>query len=337
MIRTPHRWVLAFDATCGTCKDIAHAVEHACRGKLEVRPLADDEVRRLRERAMGADPVWAPTLLRVDGDRVRAWTGAAMSMTLARRLGPADSVRVIHALGTLRRRSRGHASELPGAPTGRAAIGRAQFLRFGAGAGVAAGLVLAGKVPAFADDENQAALAWVRKHSKNLPHAYENVIKYPLRYRRAIFNASTVNVRRDLWMEHLVAYRKAHPNLTKQQSAVIDRAWFMLEDSASTFAAKPSRSTEQKLAALHKDAVAAFGNNNEVHTLLGALGTAAAPSAKPAARTEAAAAPDCPCFDSEDGSQDFCNSGNCTVIGACVYQPTGCGVFWTHPCNGSCV
>jgi hypothetical protein len=329
---TPQRWVLAFDAKCSTCKDIAHAVEQACRGKLEVRPLADDEVRRMREKAMGADPEWRPTLLRIDGDQVRAWTGAAMSIPLARRLGPADTVRVVQSLGALRRRSQGHASELPGAPTGPVAMGRARFLRLGAGAGVAAGLLLAGEVPALADDERQAALAWVKKNSKNLPHMYENVIKYPLRYRRAIFNASAANVRRDLWMEHLLTYRTAHPNLTKQQSGVIDRAWWMLEDP-SMFAGKPSQDAKQKLDALHKDAVTAFGNN-EAHALLGALGRAAPPSAKV---SSAADPPTCPCFSAANGSQDFCDSGHCTVDGYCEWQPTGCGVFWVNPCNGDCV
>ncbi len=331
MNRIPPRWVLAFDATCGTCKDIAHAVGRACRGKLEVLPLADDEVRRLRSLAMGPDPAWTPTLLRIDGDRVRAWTGAAMTLQLTRRLGPADSVRVVHALGALRRRSQGHASELPGAPTGPVAMSRAKFLRFGAGTGVAAGLVLFGRVPAFADDENKAAQDWAAKNSKNLPQTYENVIKYPLRYRRAIFNASAANVRRELWVRHLDGYRSAHPKLTAQQNGIIDRARTLVQDPSIS---DRSEASQQKLTALHQDALAAF-DKNETFALLGALGPAAAPSARPSSVTSDV--PTCPCFSAANGTQDFCDSGKCTVDGYCEWQQSGCGVFWINPCNGDCV
>lgn len=102
MNRIAVRWLLAFDASCGTCKGIAHAVGRACRGRLEMPPLADAEVRRLREKALGPGPEWAPTLLHIDGDRVRAWTGAAMALPLGRRLGPAGNARVVHRAATPR-------------------------------------------------------------------------------------------------------------------------------------------------------------------------------------------------------------------------------------------
>jgi hypothetical protein len=324
---------LAFDASCGTCKDIAHAVGQACQGKLEVLALADEEVRRLRERALGVDAAWTPTLLRVDGDRVRAWTGAAMSVRLSRRLGPSDTARVIHALGALRRRSQGYASELPGAPSGKVAMSRAKFLRFGAGTGVAAGLVLFGKVPAFADDENRSAVDWAAKNSKNLPHTYNSVIRYPLRYRRAIFNASNVNVRRNLWIDHVNTYQNAHPTLSTRQRGVIDRTRAMLADR-STFTTEPTSQVQNQLDELHKDAVAAFGKS-EAYALLGALGPAAAPSARPSSVSPDV--PTCPCFSAANGTQDFCDSGKCTVDERCEWQQSGCGIFWINPCNGDCV
>jgi len=80
--------VLAFDATCGTCRRISGAVEQACEGRLEVLPLADLDVRRWREETLGVDAEWAPTLLRVGSERVRAWTGPAMAAPLVRWLGP---------------------------------------------------------------------------------------------------------------------------------------------------------------------------------------------------------------------------------------------------------
>lgn len=246
-----------------------------------MRPLADDEVGRLRERAMGPDPEWAPTLLCVGDDRVRAWTGAAMSVHLARRLGPADTVCVVHALGALRRRSRGRASELPGAPTGAAAIGRAQFLRLGAGVGVTAGLLVAGKVPAFADGEAQSALAWVNKNSENrqVPAALPEGDLQRLRGQRT----------------------------------------------------PPTRTTERELSAPHADAVAAFGKT-EAHSPSWAR---SAPSARTV--STAADAPTRPYSSAEDGGQDFCDAGKCTVDGYRVRQPSGCGVFWAHPRDDDCV
>lgn len=77
------RWVLAFDASCATCREISAAIGQACDGKLEVLPLAGVPVQQWREAAMGPDAPWAPALLRVRADgRVRAWTGVGMGVAL---------------------------------------------------------------------------------------------------------------------------------------------------------------------------------------------------------------------------------------------------------------
>lgn len=157
------------------------------------------------------------------------------------------------------------------------------------------------------------------------------MIKYPLRYRRAIFTASAANVRRDLWVQHLEAYRSAHPRLTVQQNVIIDRARAMVRDPSISARADGA---DQKLTALHTDTLAAFGKK-ETFALLGALGPAAAPSARPSTVTPDA--PTCPCFSAANGTQDFCDSGKCTVDERCEWQQSGCGIFWINPCNGDCV
>ncbi len=102
------RWVLAFDASCATCRQVSAVVVQACEGRLEVLPLSRPDVRSWREQALGAEPRWVPTLLRVEGDKARAWTGVGMAMPLARRLGPAATVRVLRGLGQMRRQADGH-------------------------------------------------------------------------------------------------------------------------------------------------------------------------------------------------------------------------------------
>jgi hypothetical protein len=87
----PDELVLAFDADCHRCRDVAAAVRHRAPG-LEVLPLLDYRVAAWLREALGDDPPHAPTLLAVtaapDGtDRVRAWTGPAVVAGLVATLG----------------------------------------------------------------------------------------------------------------------------------------------------------------------------------------------------------------------------------------------------------
>jgi len=143
------RWVLTFDASCGTCREIARAVAQACDGKLDVMPLAHPDVRRWRQQSLGPTAPWAPTLMRIQDSDVRAWIGAAMSIRLLRLLGARSTVRVVTALGQLSHRGN---ERRPASSPGQDAMGRAEFLRFGAGAVVAVGFIFAGRMPALADD-----------------------------------------------------------------------------------------------------------------------------------------------------------------------------------------
>jgi len=146
------RWVLAFDASCGTCREISRLVAHASEGKLEILPLAHTDVRLWRERSLGSQPPWRPTLIRIHGSDVRAWTGAAMGIRLGRRLGIPLTIRLVRLLGQLSRPEHNYSSEQTNID--QSIMGRAQFLRLGTGAMVAAGLILAGRTPALADGED---------------------------------------------------------------------------------------------------------------------------------------------------------------------------------------
>ncbi len=60
--------------------------------------LADPRITELRAEALGENAPWAPTLLAVDGDRVRAWTGPRLSWRMARLLGLRRSAHVARSL-----------------------------------------------------------------------------------------------------------------------------------------------------------------------------------------------------------------------------------------------
>lgn len=143
------RFVLAFDASCGKCAAMSSAVRESCDGKLEVLPLAHPDVKRWREQSFGATAPWTPTLLRVQGQTVRAFTGTGMVIPLVHWLGPRSTVRVLRTLGSLRlNRPSGEAADASGIE----GMGRKRFLRLGAGLVVAAGVTLAGRTPALAGE-----------------------------------------------------------------------------------------------------------------------------------------------------------------------------------------
>ena len=93
------RWILAFDSSCGRCARISAGVAQTCDGKLEVVSLARPEIARWRELSLGPNPRWAPTLLRVNENRVQGWTGLSMVGPMIRALGLRSTINVLRTLG----------------------------------------------------------------------------------------------------------------------------------------------------------------------------------------------------------------------------------------------
>lgn len=82
------QWVLGFDGGCSTCLLIAERIVELSSGRIVARNLYASDVRSWRERALGVDAPWLPTLLRVeDDDRVQAWIGPAMALRLGQIIG----------------------------------------------------------------------------------------------------------------------------------------------------------------------------------------------------------------------------------------------------------
>jgi hypothetical protein len=326
MSKVGARWVLAFDASCGSCRTVSHAIGQACDGKLEVLPLAHPEVQRWRQATLGPEAPWAPTLVRLRGGDVHAWTGAAMGLRLTRSLGPRSTVRVLRSLGRLRRRRSASPS---GEATGGQVMGRGRFLQLGAGLALATGMILTGRMPALAEDSCSAARAWVDANRGRLPESYDEIAARPMAYRRAILGALPPQTQSRLWLEHVQRYRASHPGLTAEQTSVAERV-AAVAATASTFQPAAGPELTQRLRGLEQAAVRALGRD-QAGALLATFGP---PERAATAHPLMPAITACTC----SVDSDWCN--NQTVCedydGDCRHSDSGCGTFYAHACDGRC-
>lgn len=311
-------WILAFDAECSTCSDAAERVRIATGDRLTVAGLEEESIRRTRRLALGENPPWAPTLLAVDGDRVRAWTGARLSVRLAWLLGPARSVRVARALAGSR--------ALAGPP-------RRSVLRVVPGAALGAFLISGGLVtPASAagrrtESACQKARKWAAANKHNLPTNYDEVVSHSMVYRKAIFAESTPEVRGQLLATQLQRYQTRQAGLSAAQRQLLDRAITMVR---WVHRAGPSKRTTAALKDLKSAMIGAFGAAT-AQQLLATLGPV-----DPRERTASVSVQDtCPC----SSWDSWCDAPTtCTeyVPPDCSQTSFGCGSALLQPCDGRC-
>lgn len=304
-------WILAFDAGCRFCEEVVERVRASVDGQLTTAGLTEPRIRGLRARALGEGAEWAPTLLAVDGDRVRAWTGTALSFRLARLLGPSDSLRVVRALRDLDRlrppSRRGILKAVPGLALG-------TFL-------VTGGLA-ASPAQAVTRAKGSKASRWVKANRDRLPTGYAEFASYPADYRRAVYGALPPSARSDLWVAHFANYRKKHPGLSAGQSAVLDDATRQVPQIIA------GRRWGAAAEALETAAVTAFGAG-EARALLRTLGPA---------DTQAAAPRSAQSILVEDCNSQCAGTGSCSTVcyASCNWTDYGCGPLWLGPCSGYC-
>lgn len=309
------RWVLAFDASCGTCRKISGAVADACNGRLEVLPLTHPDVEQWREHGLGSGAAWVPTLIKVQANEVRAWTGTAMGIALVRHLGPRSTVGVLEALGRQRRARNTRTSDQT-----RKSQKVGPVLQMGAGLAVAVSLMMmrppsAGGGPEGGEDPH----AWVEANKDRLPQSYEQIITHATPYRSAILGALPAATRGQLWVEHTNHYRAAHHDLSEGQVEVIDR---VVDIIPKFFASRQDhRGEAQRLAETAKQA---FGHE-EARALLTTFGP---PDSEPVAAARGL----CSCATTDD----WCGSGRNCEAGGCRKDPNSCGWWGTETCNGHC-
>jgi hypothetical protein len=203
-------------------------------------------------------------------------------------------------------------------------LGRAGFLRLGAGLSVAAALILTGRTPAFADTTKDTVSQWLEANKDRLPHRYDDVVAHPMTYRQAIYGALPTTAQGELWLEHLRRYRASHPDLSAKQNQVIDRAIafvgsaFTSERSeASQVNAFVSSAEGQRL---KEDVIDAFGLD-EGRALVATLGD-----------VSPAYGQHCNCA----WDNMWC-AVDCIWMGCgCWSTEQGCGSFWSYSCNAWC-
>lgn len=324
------QWILAFDASCGQCRGLAGKVKKFAEHRLEIVPLMHPDVVGWRKQALGDDAPYTPTLLRVGHDEVRAWTGAAMAIRLAARLGVRGTYGLLAALGENRKKEKQHAASSADAGAG-AGAGRRHFLRL-AGLGVAVS-VIAGRTSlaqAAAADPSPAK-KWVEANKANLPQTYEAFSAHDLEHRRAIYNALSPQTRSRLWITHLEEYRSSHPSMTADQNAAFNAAMELVSDSEN-LASPITEEMHHRLNSLEEMAIAAFGED-EALAVFANLGPR--PVFAPSDRltsTHAAAGGPCQC----SISSPYCGDYTCHYKALGCYEETGCGTLLLKMCNGMC-
>lgn len=85
---------LLFDSGCVVCTDVAQSIERATDGWLLARSLRSADMQELLVRAR-PDWRWEPTLIEVEGDQTRAYTGMALRAKLLAGIGPRKTLRVV--------------------------------------------------------------------------------------------------------------------------------------------------------------------------------------------------------------------------------------------------
>lgn len=123
------RLVLGYDGGCFSCSMLAEKIHQRVGDKLVVANLRDPQILGWREKVLGEDAIWGPTLFQIsDEEAVRAWTGLRMGLALTRALGIADTWRVMQSIGEMRPTKE---KKLPGGFT------RGQFVKGLSGAAMA--------------------------------------------------------------------------------------------------------------------------------------------------------------------------------------------------------
>jgi uncharacterized membrane protein len=319
-------WLLAFDAGCKSCSDVIGRIRAQVGDRLAVAALGEPRIRELRCRALGERPPFAPTLIVVDGDRVRAWTGPRLSARLAWLLGPARSIAVMRALNR---------ADVVVNGDRRGLLKAVPLVALGAFV-VSGGLV----APAMAAPGRRrmtvAEVDEVVDRLQPLPSTYPEFAAQPMVIRHAIYGRLSQSQRAGLWQEHLSRYRSAHPNLTGAQSAALEQVLALIP---AVFGSADG-TVSSRLDRAKSAAIAAFGRR-EAAAVFATLGPAEEPGAITTSTTHAASSSptqlprSCECFC--ECNPDFTPCDSCGQEAFLCYRTyKGCGILNQEDCTGLC-
>ena len=208
----------------------------------------------------------------------------------------------------------------------------------------AAALLLAQAAPAQMC--NAEAHDWVKAHSNELPKSYEELTRFPLNYRQAIYTALDAETRSGLWQAQLELALQREDLTDAQRDVLLEAVQIATPE---TFAAAKNRRERSRVLRQVEDfdkrARAAFGE--KAVDLFGRLGPAdleflVVDHRQAQSTTEgqgvrgvnsALTAPLCSC----STDSDWCNNASHCVSGGCTLVRDECGTFWAYDCNGQCI
>ncbi|WP_163570136.1 bacteriocin fulvocin C-related protein [Fodinicola feengrottensis] len=195
-------------------------------------------------------------------------------------------------------------------------------------------MILTGRTPAFAEQANTSAQAWVAAHRHNLPAEYDEVISYSMAYRKAIYQALPASARSRLWVTQIDRYRASHPSLTAEQSGVLDRVRTIAATEKYFSNDRTSATPDTVVKNVEADAERVLGRD-QTRTLLATLGPAPAYArVQPHSPSE----PDCNC--SVDSPYCGPSPNYCSPAGDvydCHVHAADCGFLLLYYCDGTCI
>jgi hypothetical protein len=123
-------------------------------------------------------------------------------------------------------------------------------------------------------DRCDAAHTWVYEHY-GAAMSYDELLAFPVECRRFIYGTQPKSAQRAMWTTQLERYKAAHPSLSEEQRAVLDRAIAFF--SSERFGAPPGSpewaAMEAEMREQEQQAIRVFGED-EVRTLFAQLGPA---------------------------------------------------------------
>ncbi|MGK4005752.1 bacteriocin fulvocin C-related protein [Sorangium sp. So ce1036] len=125
-----------------------------------------------------------------------------------------------------------------------------------------------------AEDDGGKVQDWIAANRDRLPSTYDELVRFPPQYRKAIFAAQTPEVRSVFFRSQFERYREQHPSLSAEQRAALAYAIELTTPelfSASRYSPGPERSVDAKLRELQERMIAAFGVD-EARGLVAQLG-----------------------------------------------------------------
>lgn len=164
---------------------------------------------------------------------------------------------------------------------------------------------------------------WVEENKNKLPRTYDELISYPMDYRREIYAELSPGEKSKMWTEQLTPYPSQHSDLTSDQTAILNEEIKLASDKSTFMGALRDSGRDH----LQRPAQAAFGAT-EASLIFATLGPVDSKG------NSGFVVPNAWSYTCATG-YDWCDNGMRCVSANCVTH-RGCGGLWIRTCDGLC-